>query len=119
MAPTPTPKSATPPNTRTVWVALPAGDHNESTPTTNAVAPIALTAATTLITETCPLILDDPIATSDTTRRQAVLDTLLALSEPTQVILFTHDRDTRDWARQRLTEPTGALRELDRAGIPA
>lgn len=69
--------------------------------------------------ETCPLILDDPIATSDTTRRQAVLDTLLALSESTQVILFTHDRDTRDWARQRLTKPTGALRELDRAGIPA
>ena len=69
--------------------------------------------------ETCPLILDDPIATSDTTRRQAVLDTLLFLSESTQVILFTHDRDTRDWARQRLKEPTGALRELDRAGIPA
>ena len=69
--------------------------------------------------ETCPLILDDPIATSDATRRQAVLDTLLAVSESTQVILFTHDRDTRDWARQRLSEPTGRLRELDRTGIPA
>ncbi len=69
--------------------------------------------------ETCPLILDDPIATSDATRRQAVLDTLLAVSESTQVILFTHDRDTREWARQRLSEPTGRLRELDRAGIPA
>ena len=69
--------------------------------------------------ESCPLILDDPIATSDTTRRQAVLDTLLALSESTQVILFTHDSDTRDWARQRLSEPADALRELDRTGIPA
>ena len=69
--------------------------------------------------ETCPLILDDPIATSDALRCQAVLDTLLAVSESTQVILFTHDRDTRDWARQRLSEPTGRLRELDRAGIPA
>ena len=69
--------------------------------------------------ETCPLILDDPIATSDATRRQAVLDTLLAVSESTQVILFTHDRDTRDWARQKLSEPTGRLRELDRTGIPA
>jgi DNA repair exonuclease SbcCD ATPase subunit len=69
--------------------------------------------------ETCPLILDDPIATSDEKRRRAVLDTLLAVSESTQVILFTHDRDTRDWARKRLSGPHGRLRELDREGIPA
>ena len=69
--------------------------------------------------ETCPLILDDPIATSDAERRKAVLDTLLAISESTQVILFTHDRDTRDWARKRLSEPRGRLRELDRAGVLA
>ena len=69
--------------------------------------------------ETCPLILDDPIATSDARRRKAVLDTLLAVSESTQVILFTHDRDTRDWARKRLSGPDGRLRELDREGIPA
>ena len=69
--------------------------------------------------EACPLILDDPIATSDAQRRTAVLDTLLAVSESTQVILFTHDRDTRDWARKRLSGPHGRLRELDRAAIPA
>ena len=69
--------------------------------------------------EACPLILDDPIATSDTARREAILDTLLAVSESTQVILFTHDADTRDWARERLKEPTGRLQELDRTGIPA
>ncbi len=69
--------------------------------------------------ETCPLILDDPIATSDTARREAILDTLLAISASTQVILFTHDADTRDWARERLKEPTGRLQELDRTGIPA
>ncbi len=69
--------------------------------------------------ETCPLILDDPIATSDEIRRKAVLNTLLAVSESTQVILFTHDRDTRDWARKRLSGPNGRLRELDREGIPA
>ena len=69
--------------------------------------------------ETCPLVLDDPIATSDASRREAILDTLLAVSESTQVILFTHDADTRDWARKRLSAPTGALRELDRTGIPA
>ena len=69
--------------------------------------------------ETCPLILDDPIATSDARRRKAMLDTLLAVSESTQVILFTHDRDTRDWARKRLSGPDGRLRELDREGIPA
>ena len=69
--------------------------------------------------ETCPLILDDPIATSDARRRKAVLDTLLAVSESTQVVLFTHDRDTRDWARKRLSAPGGALRELDRDGVPA
>ena len=69
--------------------------------------------------ESCPLILDDPIATSDSARREAVLDTLLAVSESAQVVLFTHDLDTRDWARNRLSEPAGALRELDRRGIPA
>ena len=69
--------------------------------------------------EACPLVLDDPIATSDTLRREAILDTLLAVSESIQVILFTHDAETRDWARERLEEPTGALRELDRTGIPA
>ncbi len=69
--------------------------------------------------ESCPLILDDPIATSDSARREAVLDTLLAVSESTQVVLFTHDLDTRDWARIRLSEPAGALRELDRNAIPA
>lgn len=69
--------------------------------------------------ETCPLILDDPIATSDALRRHAVLDTLLAVSESTQVILFTHDQDTRDWARQRLSEPGGRLHRLRRSGMPA
>ncbi|MCY3818769.1 MAG: hypothetical protein OXH52_05310 [Gammaproteobacteria bacterium] len=69
--------------------------------------------------ESCPLILDDPIATSDSARREAVLDTLLAVSKSAQVILLTHDLDTRDWARERLSEPEGALRELDRCGIPA
>lgn len=69
--------------------------------------------------ETCPLILDDPIANSDAPRREAILDTLLAVSESTQVVLFTHDIATRDWARKRLKEPTGALRELDGTGIPA
>ena len=69
--------------------------------------------------EACPLILDDPIATSDEARRETMLETLLAVSESTQVILFTHDADTRDWARERLQEPTGALRELDRSDMPA
>ncbi|MYB85455.1 MAG: AAA family ATPase [Chloroflexi bacterium] len=66
--------------------------------------------------EPCPLILDDAVAACDVQRKQVVLDTLLAISETqdVQVVLFTHEEDVRDWARNRLSSPAHLLRELDR-----
>ena len=53
--------------------------------------------------ERCPLILDDPVASSDASRKQSVLEVLHAISESVQVILFTHDQDVRAWASARLS----------------
>ena len=69
--------------------------------------------------EACPLILDDAVGASDGERKLAALDALLAISESTQVILFTHEDDVRDWARERLVGPTRRLLELDLSGVPA
>ena len=65
--------------------------------------------------EPCPLILDDAVAACDARRKQAILDTLLAISESVQVILFTHEEDVRDWAQNRLTSPDHLLKELELA----
>ncbi|MXW55484.1 MAG: AAA family ATPase [Gemmatimonadales bacterium] len=62
--------------------------------------------------ETCPLILDDVVGASDAVRKQAVLETLHALARSTQVILFTHEDDVRNWAGENLAEPDGRLIEL-------
>ncbi|MYF29529.1 MAG: AAA family ATPase [Gammaproteobacteria bacterium] len=53
--------------------------------------------------ERCPLILDDPVASSDASRKRSVLEVLHAISESVQVILFTHDQDVRAWASARLS----------------
>ncbi|MXW67901.1 MAG: AAA family ATPase [Gemmatimonadales bacterium] len=62
--------------------------------------------------ESCPLILDDVVGASDAVRKQAVLRTLHALARSTQVILFTHEDDVRDWARENLTGSDARLIEL-------
>ena len=62
--------------------------------------------------ENCPLILDDVVGASDAVRKQAVLQTLYALSRSTQVILFTHEDDVRDWASENLTGSDARLIEL-------
>lgn len=62
--------------------------------------------------ETCPLILDDVVGASDAIRKQAVLQTLHALARSTQVILFTHEEDVRDWARDNLAGSDARLIEL-------
>ena len=69
--------------------------------------------------EACPLILDDVVGASDSERKQSVLETLLAISESNQVVLFTHEDDVRDWARERLTGPPHSVVELDGAIIPS
>ena len=75
--------------------------------------------------ETCPLILDDVVGASDAARKQAVLQTLHALARSTQVILFTHEDDVRDWAKEelagsdaRLIELAGRRRESGGNGLP-
>ena len=69
--------------------------------------------------EICPLILDDVAGACDSERKRAVLDTLLAISESVQVILFTHEDDVREWAQERLSGSRNLLTELDSAGVPA
>ena len=68
--------------------------------------------------EVCPLILDDAVAACDADRKRAVLDTLHAISESAQVILFTHEEDVREWARERLTGPRDRLTALPPATAP-
>ena len=62
--------------------------------------------------ERCPLILDDTLVASDSDRKAAVLKTLQALGESTQVMLFTHEDDVREWARLNLRTPHDRLIEL-------
>ena len=62
--------------------------------------------------ESCPLILDDPLASSDMVRKRAVLEVLHAMSASVQVILFTHEDNVRDWARDHLSGTRDRLIEL-------
>ena len=54
--------------------------------------------------ETCPLILDDPVSSCDGHRLILILETLLAISAETQVILFTHDDNVRNWGHSQLSD---------------
>ena len=69
--------------------------------------------------ETCPLILDDVVSASDSERKRQLLDTLLSISESTQVILFTHEDDVRSWAEERLTGASDRLTVLAGEGPDA
>ena len=68
--------------------------------------------------EVCPLLLDDVVAACDVERKREVLETLLAISESTQVILFTHEQDVRSWA-DRLGSERHRFIELDLAQVSA
>ena len=74
---------------------------------------LRLALARHLAKEDCPLILDDAVAASDSRRKHNLLETLLAVSESTQVILFTHEDDVCAWARGRLVGEPHKLIELD------
>lgn len=56
---------------------------------------------------------DDAVAASDSQRKRDLLETLLAVSESTQVILFTHEDDVCAWAREQLEGESNKLIELD------
>ena len=60
---------------------------------------LRLALARHLASQSCPLILDDAVAASDSERKHALLESLLAISESTQVILFTHEDDVRAWGQ--------------------
>ena len=66
-----------------------------------------------LASQACPLIVDDAVAASDSRRKRDLLETLLAVSASTQVILFTHEDDVCAWARERLAGEPHRLIELD------
>ena len=68
--------------------------------------------------EVCPFVLDDAVAASDAGRTLEVLDTLLAISESAQVLLFTHEDDVREWAHGRLSGARDCLIVLSRDDIP-
>jgi DNA repair exonuclease SbcCD ATPase subunit len=79
---------------------------------------LALTRHLTRQGEVCPLILDDVVGASDGDRKREILDTLLSISEWTQVILFTHEEDVLSWAREQLVAPRDSTVDLDAAGTP-
>ena len=62
--------------------------------------------------EACPLILDNVIGAADSARKRQLLETLLSISESTQVILFTHEDDVKSWAEERLTGASDQLTVL-------
>lgn len=68
--------------------------------------------------EVCPLILDDVTAHCDEDRRDRVLSVLHEVSRNRQVILFSQDRDIRDWGRGHAKEPADKIIELDCVAVP-
>ena len=74
---------------------------------------LRLALARHLASQDCPLIIDAAVAASDSRRKHDLLETLLAVSESTQVILFTHEDDVCAWARGRLVSEPHKLIELD------
>jgi len=73
--------------------------------------------------EQLPLIFDDPSANSDDHRCVALLDTLLELSETSQVVVFSHERRVAEWAARRsvpvlsLAQVPAAVEEQPRPAI--
>ena len=76
---------------------------------------LRLALARHLTSQSCPLILDDAVAASDSQRKHDLLETLLAVSESTQVVLFTHEDDVCAWARGRFVGEAHKITELNRA----
>ena len=74
---------------------------------------VALVKYLTQPEETCPLILDDATVQSDSNRTRAILDTLLALSEERQVILFSQEDEVLEWAEENLHDPAHSTIRLN------
>jgi DNA repair protein SbcC/Rad50 len=73
---------------------------------------VALASHLTQGHNTCPLLLDDVTVHADAVRTREILDLLLQVAADRQVVLFTQKPQVTAWARQNLTEPRHAVREL-------
>lgn len=62
--------------------------------------------------DTCPLLLDDVTVHADAERTREVLELLLTVAEERQIVLFTQEQQVAAWAREHLTGPRHAVREL-------
>ena len=69
--------------------------------------------------EVCPLILDEITVQTDSRRKQKLLDTLKAVSEVRQVILFSQEEEVYAWARNNLSEPESRIIKLTPAILTA
>lgn len=63
--------------------------------------------------EICPLLLDDVLVQSDTSRKKPILEALLTISGDRQVILFTQEEEVLAWGEERLREPRDQVVHLD------
>ena len=68
--------------------------------------------------ETCPLILDDITVNCDSERQDAILSLLHEISGEQQVILFSQERETLEWAQEHLLD-TDRLILLEPASDPS
>ena len=69
--------------------------------------------------EMCPLILDDVTVHCDPGRQEAVLSLLHEISGEQQVILFSQEPETLDWALEHLSGEDDCLIQLDPQLVPA
>lgn len=78
---------------------------------------IALADHLTKAHDSCPLILDDITVHADAGRTNEILTLLHKAAEKRQIILFTQQEQVAAWARQYLTGPDHAIRELQPVAV--
>jgi hypothetical protein len=62
--------------------------------------------------DTCPLLLDDVTVHADAARTRDILNLLMQVAANRQVVVFTQEEQVAAWARENLTDPRHAIREL-------
>lgn len=62
--------------------------------------------------ETCPLILDEVTVHSDSDRTRLLLETLRAIADTNQVVLFTQEHEVLAWAEENLTDERHSVVQL-------
>ena len=67
--------------------------------------------------DTCPLLLDDVTVHADAARTRNILALLLEIAADRQIVVFTQEEQVAAWARENLSAPRHAIREL--SPVPA